>query len=50
MRIVILHNQVSASAGLDDQETLWQAKEIAGAICKLGYEVNTLACPHDLAY
>lgn len=49
MRIVILHNAVSATAGLDDQETLWQAQEIARAITTLGYPVQTLSCHEDLA-
>ncbi len=49
MRIVILHNDVSPNAPLDDQETLWQAQEITNAIQRLGYEAKTIACQEDLA-
>ena len=49
MRIVILHNAVSAAAGLDDQETLWQAQAITSAMTALGYPVQTLSCHEDLA-
>ncbi len=49
MRIVIVHNAVSASSMPDDQDVLIQADTVSGALRTLGHDVMILTCHLDLA-
>jgi D-alanine-D-alanine ligase len=47
-KIVILHTDVAPDAGIDEQDTILQAKTIAEAITSLGYEPVMLPFVMDL--
>jgi len=48
-RVVILHDRVPPDAPPDQQDTLDQAAQVAGALRHLGYRVDTLPLALDLA-
>ena len=47
--VVVLHDRVPADAPPDQQDTLDQAREVAGALQGLGYRVDTLPLDLNLA-
>lgn len=49
MRIVVVHNAVSAESAPDEQDVLVQTDAVSEALRSLGHEVTTLPCSLDLA-
>ena len=49
MRIVVVHNAVSAESAPDEQDVLVQVDAVSEALRSLGHEVMTLSCSLDLA-
>ena len=49
MRVLILHDRVTAVDGPDDRDVLDQAAAVAGALTTLGHTVDRLDCDLDLA-
>ena len=49
MRIVIVHNAVSAESAPDEQDVLVQAEAVSEALQTLGHDTTTLACSLDLS-
>lgn len=47
MNICVLHNEVAAGAGPDEQDVLVQAAEVSEALDRLGHRVNRLATGLD---
>ena len=49
MRVLILHDRVTAADGPDGRDVLDQAAAVTGALTALGHTVDRLDCDLDLA-
>ena len=49
MRIVVVHNAVSAESSPDEEDVLVQAEAVSDALQMLGHDTTTLSCSLDLS-
>ena len=49
MRIVVVHNAVSADSSPDERDVLVQAEAVVDALQELGHDATTLSCGLDLS-
>ena len=49
MRVVVVHNAVSAESSLDEQDVLVQAEAVSDTLQSLGHDTTILSCSLDLS-